>query len=516
MAKIEYTKKAMSKKYMDNARKDYETTITRIHDDMPQTSVKLFVNYGLFLLRYDTNKHGKEAMNRLKQGIKIAVTKCTVTNGDNVARFQGNVEWECKRAITTFEKYNLDQLKKDGEDSIALKSLGWLVHFVGDMEKVALRSRKSALEYYDKALKTCQEHDEERKHEILQGLIDCHLKRGQEPDFNMAEVYVGKLREINTEEGRIKTADWKLAEGRALVNKQLQHRARSLFLAAVDVGSFEACLTLGASLDPSVAGPYPVPADWGWDKVSNWRFRKDCARIIHCLEDPDGVLSRTRTIAGLSRHDDTEDKKHIDRAAKEDTIKMVNIAMKLEDKHFRGTRSTHFDLERSLLNKSPVENDVIDQCKRVITSARNMLDHAVMKFGEKHYSVTPEGTKKGAWKYPYINQGHSQPSVEAELHHRLENKSKWKDFKTKFPNLHLFLVKVQPATNPATYKWVSAMANLTNVDKHKEFVERLDPELEIGKHPDGTKITEKFNLVKLARSASEGVEEIVNEFYKYV
>ncbi|XP_072041387.1 uncharacterized protein [Amphiura filiformis] len=485
---------------MEKAKEEYGQAVTRVHNDTPTNNVKIFFNYGRFLLRYD--EHDKVGIDYLRKGIDTAVKWCTETTANNTLRFQGQVYWECSNAIEKFEKCILEQLEKNVDDSNALKNLGWLIHLVGDMQ--TLYTRSSALEYYEKA-KTCPDNDQESRREILQGLIDCHLKRGQETDFKMAGDYVRQLSKINTVEGRIKTADWKLAEGRhALAIKDFR-RARSLFLEAVDVGSFEACRHMINSI-------YSNPADLArW--ATMWRFRKDCARIIHCLEDRDDVLSMTRKMAGLSLHNVTEDEKHVDRAAKEDAIKMVNDAMKLEDGRYDKTRKAHFELEKMLLIKPPVkEKEIIDMCEKVLSPAREMLDHVVAKFGRKHYP----SRRASEWysAYPYFNQGYE--NVDAELQKRLEGEYGWRDFKKKFRQLHDFLVQVQPATDPATYKWVSAMANLTNVDKHKEFVDQLEPELEIGKHPDGTKRIERFNLVELAQNASEGVEEIVNEFYKYM
>ena len=82
--------------------------------------------------------------------------------------------------------------------------------------------------------------------EILEGLIDFHIKNGQYENFvKVGEYHVDELAtRDSSEKARLKTADWKLTEGNQLLANNNPQKARRLFLEAVQVDSFQTLLIL--------------------------------------------------------------------------------------------------------------------------------------------------------------------------------------------------------------------------------------------------------------------------------
>ncbi|XP_071941227.1 uncharacterized protein [Antedon mediterranea] len=160
----------------------------------------------------------------------------------------------------------------------------------------------------------------------------------------------------------------------------------------------------------------------------------------------------------------------------------------LMGQELKALRGCQLEMEYSILMD---DDKIATNISIVLQQGRNILNHAMEQFGNKHYP----NSKARSVDFIIIPKVTPPETVDQRIQKILKQRD-WKDFRNKFKPLLIYLVSIQPATN-AKFEWLQAVNTLNNDDKHRRLQENSS------------------KTISVARDMCSNIEEILEEIYKW-
>ncbi|XP_071943583.1 uncharacterized protein [Antedon mediterranea] len=154
-------------------------------------------------------------------------------------------------------------------------------------------------------------------------------------------------------------------------------------------------------------------------------------------------------------------------------------------------RKCQLELEYSILMVMG-DDDVVDHISTVLQKGRNILNHAMQKFGNKYgYPVEPtdSSTKPKIPRFKSLDF-----IIIRNTDHKSVVRFNWTGFETKFKLLFDYFVSIQPATN-SKFEWLKYFSDYNNKDKHECALENSE------------------KTITVVRDMCSNIEGILDEMY---